>query len=423
MSLVIEKFGGSSVATIERIRAVADRILRTREEGHDVVAVVSAMQGETNRLIELAREAGGRNSLRETDVVISTGEQISMALLSMILHSRGCDAVSLNGSQVPIVTDGVYGKARILNVGQSRISREIGNGKVVIVAGFQGVTEGGDVTTLGRGGSDTTAVALAAGLGASECRIYTDVDGVFTADPRIVHDAKVLHRITVEEMLELASSGAKVLQIRAVEFAFKHGVALRVLSSFRDVQGTLITLEETQMEQPLISGIAYNSQEAKLTIRDVPDRPGVASQIFGPIAEAHINVDMIIQNTGDDNNTDLSFTVDRNEYERSCAILDEVVSQIGARDYIAAPNIAKLSVVGVGMRSHSGIATKMFSTLADEGINIQMISTSEIKISVVVDDKYVELGVRALHKAFNLADEVAPIEEAAPQSVLKAPVL
>ena len=419
MALVVEKFGGTSVANIERIRAVADRIIRTRAEGHDVVAVVSAMYGETNRLVELAREANGGGSLRETDVAISTGEQVTIALLAMALHSRGCDAVSFTGAQVPILTDQVFGKARILSVGQSRILSEIGNGKVVVVAGFQGITEDGEITTLGRGGSDTTAVALAAALNALECRIYTDVDGVFTADPRIVHDATVLAHITVEEMLELASSGAKVLQIRAVEFAFKHGITLRVLSSFRDVPGTLITLEEMQMEQPLISGIAYNAQEAKLTLRGVPDRPGVASKVFGPIADANINVDMIIQNIGEDNNTDLSFTVDRSEYERSCEILKEVVRHVGARDFVGAQNIAKLSVVGVGMRSHTGIATKMFSTLADEGINIQMITTSEIKISVIVDDKYVELGVRALHKAFELGNDVQPIEEEAPQDVLK----
>jgi len=416
MSLVVEKYGGSSVASLDRINAVADRILRTREEGHEVVAVVSAMQGETNRLIGLAQEANGGKFLREIDVAISTGEQVAIALLAMVLQSKDCDAVSMTGSQVPIRTDKVFGKARILDIGKDRITKAVQNGKVVVVAGVQGVTHYGEITTLGRGGSDTTAVALAAALDASECRIYTDVDGVFTADPRIVHTAKVLSQITVEEMLELASSGAKVLQIRAVEFAYKHGVILRVLSSFRDVPGTLITLEEMQMEQPLISGVAYNANESKLTLRGVPDRPGVASKIFSPIAEANINVDMIIQNIGNDNNTDVSFTVDRSEYDRCMEILERVVDEVGAKDHVGAPNIAKLSVVGVGMRSHSGIATKMFSVLADEGINIHMISTSEIKISVIVDDKYVELGVRALHKAFELGDEMGPVAEAVPQS-------
>ncbi len=418
MALIVEKFGGTSVANLVRIEAVAERIIKTRREGHDVVVVVSAMGGETNRLVDLAKQAGGGSLLRETDVMISTGEQITIALLAMILQNKGCDAVSYTGAQVPILTDEVYGKARILKVEKTRILSELKNGKVVVVAGFQGVNCRGDITTLGRGGSDTTAVALAAALGALECRIYSDVDGVFTADPRIVQRARILERVTVEEMLELASSGAKVLQIRAVEFAVKHRVTLRVLSSFRDVPGTLITFEESNMEQPKITGIAYNANEAKLTIRGVPDKPGVASKVFGPIAESHINVDMIIQNVGDDNNTDLSFTVDRSEYDRSCKILETVVKEIGARDFVGANDIAKISVVGVGMKSHTGIATTMFSTLANEGINIQMISTSEIKISVIVDDKYMELGVRSLHTAFGLDDETVDIEESAPQQDL-----
>lgn len=420
MPLYVEKFGGTSVANMERINAVADRVMRTRAEGNDVVVVLSAMYGETNRLLALAHEASENPEPSEVDVAISTGEQVSIALLSIILNSRGCKAVSCTGSQIPIVTDSVHGKARILDIDQALIMRHLEDGAVVVVAGFQGVTEEGRVTTLGRGGSDTTAVALAAALGAEECRVYTDVDGIFTADPRIVPEAQVLNQITAEEMLELSSSGAKVLQIRSVEFAFKYDVPLRVLSSFRDVPGTLITVEEPDMEQPLISGITYNIHEAKVTVRGVPDRPGVASKLFGPIADAHINVDMIIQNIGDDNDTDLSFTVDRSEYERSLAILETVKHEIGAKAVVGAQDIAKISVVGVGMRSHAGIATTMFSALAEEGINIQMITTSEIKISVIVDDKYVELGVRALHKAFGLDAGNEPVEQEAPQAELQA---
>jgi len=414
MSLVVEKFGGTSVADVDRINHVADRVLRTKAQGHQVVVVLSAMAGETNHLIGLANEICENAPSRELDMLMSTGEQKTIALLCMALAREGCKAKSYIASQIPILTSGKHGKARVESIEQKKIFADLEQGFVTVVAGFQGITRNQEVTTLGRGGSDTTAVALAAALGADECRIYTDVDGVMTADPKVVPDARVLRHITAEEMLELSSVGAKVLQIRAMEFAHKYKVPLRVLSSFNNVEGTLITSEESSMEQPLITGIAYNANEAKLTIRGVPDRPGIASKVFGPISDAQINVDMIIQNVGSDNNTDLTFTVDRSEYKTSLEILEKINCDIGAEEIAATDDIAKISLVGVGMRSHSGIATKMFSTLADEGINIQMISTSEIKISVIVDEKYVELGVRALHKAFNLDSANTPSAESVP---------
>ncbi len=411
MNIVVEKFGGSSVGTIEKINRVARRVIRTVNDGYQVVVVLSAMEGETNRLIQLAHDISPDPSDREMDVIMSTGEQVSIALLCMALQREGYQAKSYTGMQVPIRTDDVHKKARVEHIDTDTIRSDLESGTIVAIAGFQGVNSSGDITTLGRGGSDTTAVALAAALPASVCRIYTDVDGVMTADPRVVPDARVLERITAEEMLELSSLGAKVLQIRAMEFAHKYNVPVHVLSSFHDVPGTLITSEESEMEQPKIMGVAYNVSEAKLTIRGVPDRPGIASRVFGPIADAQINIDMIIQNVGSDNNTDVTFTVDRSEYQNSLRLINEVLPEIGASEVIAASDIAKISIVGVGMRSHSGIATKMFSVLADEGINIQMISTSEIKISVIIDEKYAELAVRALHAAFGLGEGCQPIEE------------
>ncbi len=416
MSIVVEKFGGTSVGSIDRINQVANRVIRTVNDGHQVIVVLSAMQGETNRLIKLAHDISPEPDRRELDVIMSTGEQVSIALLSMALQREGYRAKSYTGLQIPIRTSAAFGKARVEEIDIERIKQDLASGTILVIAGFQGVCENGDITTLGRGGSDTTAVALAAALSASVCRIYTDVDGVMTADPRVVPEARVLDHITAEEMLELSSLGAKVLQIRAMEFAHKYEVPLHVLSSFHDVPGTMITSKECDMEQPKITGIAFNVNEAKLTIRGVPDRPGIASRVFGPIADAQINVDMIIQNVGIDKNTDLTFTVDRSEYRASLQLLEQLIPEIGAQDIVATDDIAKISLVGVGMRSHSGIATTMFSVLADEGINIQMISTSEIKISVIVEEKYVELGVRALHKAFRLGNDNQPIEESGPQS-------
>ena len=407
MSLIVEKYGGTSVGDISRINAVADKVMVSRQRGDDLVVVVSAMSGETNRLTGMAHEVSDRPPARELDVLLSTGEQVTIALLSMALNARGCKARSCTGSQVHIRTDSVHGKARILDIDDARVRTYLANGNVVVVAGFQGVDENQNITTLGRGGSDTTAVAMAAALKADECRIYTDVDGVYTADPRMVPEARRLDRITIEEMLELASSGSKVLQTRSVEFAGKYKVPLRVLSSFEEGSGTLITYEESTMEQPMISGIAYDSDEAKLTIRGVLDQPGVAYRILGPISDAHINVDLIIQNVSEDGTANVTFTVHKNDYQRALAILNETAIGLNAREVTGDDNIAKISVVGVGMRSHAGIASKMFKSLADEGINIQMISTSEIKISVVVEDKYMELAVRTLHKAFGLETEHA----------------
>ncbi|OGT29449.1 MAG: aspartate kinase [Gammaproteobacteria bacterium RBG_16_51_14] len=409
MSLIVQKYGGTSVGSIDRIMNVADRVIATRKEGHDIVVVVSAMSGETDRLLDLAKEISDRPSGRELDVLLSTGEQVTIALLSMALEKKGFSALSYTGAQVYIRTDSVYNKARIIDIDGARVNKALHEGKIVVVAGFQGSDEHGNITTLGRGGSDTTAVAMAAALKADECQIYTDVDGVYTADPRIVPEARLLTRMTFEEMLELASLGSKVLQIRSVEFARKYNVKLRVLSAFTNNPGTLITAEdEENMEQALISGVTYNRNEAKLTIVGVPDKPGIAFKILGPIADANIEVDMIVQNVGEDNTTDLTFTVNRNDFENALDILKNTAVEMDARDVKGDKRIVKISVVGVGMRSHAGIASEMFKALADEGINIQMISTSEIKISVVVDEKYLELGVRTLHSAFGLENNTSP---------------
>jgi aspartate kinase len=408
MALIVQKYGGTSVGSVERIQNVAARVKRHRDAGDDVVVVVSAMSGETNRLIGLAAEISESPSAREMDVLVSTGEQVTIALLCLALQEIGCDARSYTGAQVHILTDSAHSKARIMDIDHARVCADIKAGRVVVVAGFQGVDEHGDITTLGRGGSDTTAVAMAAALDADECQIFTDVDGVYTTDPRVEPKARKLDRITFEEMLEMASLGSKVLQIRSVEFAGKYNVPLRVLSSFEDGgECTLITLEEDVVEAAKISGIAFNRDEAKLTIRGVPDHPGVAYQILGPIGEANVEVDMIVQNIANDGTTDFTFTLNRSEYKKAMDILNRVSSELGAREVVGDDKIVKISLVGVGMRSHAGIASKMFEALSREGINIQMISTSEIKISVVVDEKYLELGVRTLHDAFDLAGESA----------------
>lgn len=412
MSLIVQKFGGTSVGSIERIGQVAEKVARFRSEGHDVVVVVSAMSGETNRLIALAQAVQEQPVPREMDVLISTGEQVTTALLSMALNKLGVKAKSYNGSQVRILTDNSHTKARIREIDDKRLRAGLEAGYVLVVAGFQGVDEEGNITTLGRGGSDTTAVAIAAALKADECQIYTDVDGVYTTDPRVVDGARRLKQITFEEMLEMASMGSKVLQIRAVEFAGKYQVPLRVLHSFEDGPGTLITLEDaSQMETPTIAGIAFNRDEAKLTILGVPDQPGVAYKILGPVGEANIEVDVIVQNSAEDNTTDFSFTVSRNELASAEKVLQEVADKIGAREIRSDNKIAKVSVVGVGMRSHAGVASQMFAALADVGINIQMITTSEIKISVIIEEKYLELAVRALHSSFELDRE--PTDEGA----------
>ncbi|MGR9053960.1 MAG: aspartate kinase [Gammaproteobacteria bacterium] len=402
MALYVYKFGGTSVGSIERIKAVAERVKQVRKRGDQIVVVVSAMSGETNRLVALAKEIQSAPHNREMDVLLSTGEQVTMSLLSMALHELDCPACSYTGGQVKILTDSSHTKARIISIDDARMRKDLAAGRVVVVAGFQGVDEQDNITTLGRGGSDTTAVALAAALKADECHIYTDVDGVYTTDPRVEPKARRLDKITFEEMLEMASLGSKVLQIRSVEFAGKYNVPLRVLSSFKEGKGTLITYEDEQMEQALISGIAFNRDEAKLTITGVPDLPGVAYKILGPIADANIEVDMIIQNIAGDAMTDFTFTVHRNDYVRARSILDTVCAEMGAKKVSGDDSIVKISIVGVGMRSHAGIASTMFKALAQENINIRMISTSEIKISVVVDEKYLELAVRALHSAFEL---------------------
>jgi len=408
--LIVQKYGGTSMGSVERIREVARRVARFAAEGHQLVVVPSAMAGETNRLLGLARELNPDPSPRELDVVASTGEQVSIGLLAIALQQLGLKARSYTGFQVRILTDDAHTKARILSIDDGNIRKDIAEGNVVVVAGFQGIDEHGNITTLGRGGSDTTGVALAAALKADECQIYTDVDGVYTTDPRIVPEARRLDRITFEEMLELASLGSKVLQIRAVEFAGKYQVKLRVLSSFTDVSstdmGTLITFEEENMEQAIISGIAFNRDEAKISVLGVPDRPGIAFAILDPIAKANIDVDMIIQNASTEGMTDFSFTVHRNEYKRAVQILESTVKPaIAAKGVAGDERIAKVSLVGIGMRTHAGIASKMFGALAAEGINIQMISTSEIKTSVVVDEKYLELAVRVLHRTFELEKE------------------
>jgi len=406
MALIVQKYGGTSVGSVERIQNVAQKVIATQKQGHQVVVVVSAMSGETNRLVELANGTAKKQDARELDVLLSTGEQVTIALLAMALIDQGCKARSYTGHQVHIRTDSAHNKARILDIDRARVQKDLDEGYIVVVAGFQGQDEHGNITTLGRGGSDTTAVAMAAALKADECQIYTDVDGVYTTDPRVVSAARRLNRITFEEMLEMASLGSKVLQIRSVEFAGKYNVPLRVLSSFEDGPGTLITYEEENMEQALISGIAFNRDEAKLTILGVPDQPGVAFRILGPIGKANIEVDMIIQNVGADATTDFTFTIHRNDYKKALDILKSVAEELGAREVSGDNAIVKISLVGVGMRSHAGIASTMFEALANEGINIRMISTSEIKISVVVDEKYLELGVRALHSAFGLEQAV-----------------
>ncbi|HQT69183.1 MAG TPA: aspartate kinase [Thiobacillus sp.] len=404
MALIVQKYGGTSVANVERIRAVAERVAKFKMLGHQVVVVLSAMSGETNRLINLAKQIQATPDPRELDMMVSTGEQVTIALLAMALKDLGLKAKSYTGAQVRILTDDAFTKARILSIDESRMRADLDSGHVIVVAGFQGVDEAGNITTLGRGGSDTTGVALAAALKADECQIYTDVDGVYTTDPRIVPDARRLKTITFEEMLEMASLGSKVLQIRSVEFAGKYKVKLRVLSSFQDEgDGTLITFEENDsMEQPVISGIAFNRDEAKITVVGVPDHPGIAYQILGPVADANIDVDMIVQNVGHANTTDFTFTVHRNDFAKAMDIVKTTATGIGAREVSGDDKIAKVSIVGVGMRSHVGVARKMFETLSKENINLQMISTSEIKISVVVEDKYMELAVRALHQAFEL---------------------
>ncbi len=415
MSLIVQKYGGTSMGSPERIREVARRVARFAREGHQLVVVPSAMAGETNRLLGLAKEINPEASARELDVIASTGEQVSIGLLAIALQAQGLKAKSYTGWQVPIITDAAYTKARILSIEEENIRGDLLDGNIVIVAGFQGLDDDNNITTLGRGGSDTTGVALAAALKADECQIYTDVDGVYTTDPRIVPEARRLDRVTFEEMLELASLGSKVLQIRSVEFAGKYKVKLRVLSSFTDVNstdmGTLITFEEDEnMEQAIISGIAFNRDEAKISVLGVPDRPGIAYGILNPIAEANIDVDMIIQNASTQGLTDFSFTVHRNEYKRAMEILQSKVQPaISARGIVGDERIAKVSLVGIGMRTHAGIASRMFGALAAEGINIQMISTSEIKTSVVVDEKYMELAVRVLHKTFEL--DKPPAEE------------
>ncbi|SHG01430.1 aspartate kinase [Microbulbifer donghaiensis] len=407
MSLFVQKYGGTSVGSIERIEAVADKVAAFRAKGHEMVVVLSAMSGETNRLIDLAYQIQEKPDPRELDVLVSTGEQVTIALLSMALKKRGYDACSYTGGQVKILTDNAHTKARIQRIDVERMRRDLDTGKVVVVAGFQGVDDEGNITTLGRGGSDTTGVALAAALDATECQIYTDVDGVYTTDPRVVDSARRLDRITFEEMLEMASLGSKVLQIRAVEFAGKYKVPLRVLSTFEEGEGTLISLDEedNEMEQPVVSGIAFNRDEAKLTIRGVPDTPGVACRILAPIGAENIEVDVIVQNISSvDGTTDFTFTVHRNDLGKAREVLERVAAELGAREVVTDDKIAKVSIVGVGMRSHANVASRMFSALGEDNINIQMITTSEIKISVIIDERYLELAVRALHSEFELSE-------------------
>jgi len=411
MALYVQKYGGTSVGSVERIQQVADKVKGFRDQGHDIVVVVSAMSGETNRLISMANEMQDKPSLREMDVLVSTGEQVTIALLCMALSERQCPARSYTGGQVKIQTDSSHTKARIQNIDVDNMRRDLSGGRVVVVAGFQGVDDEGNITTLGRGGSDTTGVALAAALKADECQIYTDVDGVYTTDPRVVDNARRLNEITFEEMLEMASLGSKVLQIRAVEFAGKYNVPLRVLHSFKEGPGTLITTEsEDTMEQPVISGIAFNRDEAKLTITGVPDVPGVASKILGPISDSNVEVDMILQNVSAEGLTDFTFTVHRNDYDQAFETIKTIAKSLNAKGAIGSEKIAKVSIVGVGMRSHAGVASRMFESLANENINIQMISTSEIKVSVVIDEKYLELAVRALHSTFEM-DQPQTVEE------------
>ena len=406
MALIVQKYGGTSVGDVERIQGVARRVARYKEAGHDVVVVVSAMSGETNRLMAMGQQIGGDKPLpRELDVLLSSGEQVTIALLSMALMQLGVSAKSLLGDQVAVHTDSAFGKARIERIDTRTLRVDLDQGLVLVVAGFQGVNGDGDITTLGRGGSDTSAVALAAALHADECEICTDVDGVYTADPRIIKDARRLDQVTFEEMLELASLGSKVLHPRSVEFAGRYKVPLRVLSTFQEGPGTLITMEMDNMEQAIVSGIAHALDEAKITVAGVPDIPGVASKILGPIGRKNIEVDMILQNTGADGLTDFTFTVKRQDFAEALATLENMAKEFSAREISGDDAIAKVSIVGVGMRSHAGVATRMFDALAAENINIQMISTSEIKISVVVAERYMELAVRALHAEFELHDQ------------------
>lgn len=407
MSLLVQKYGGTSVGSIERIEQVAEKVAGFRAQGHDMVVVLSAMSGETNRLIGLAQQIQDTPDPRELDVLVSTGEQVTIALLSMALKKRGVDARSYTGGQVRILTDNAHTKARIQSIDEENMRADLKAGRVVVVAGFQGVDENGNITTLGRGGSDTTGVALAAALKADECQIYTDVDGVYTTDPRVCERARRLEKITFEEMLEMASQGSKVLQIRSVEFAGKYKVPLRVLHSFKEGPGTLITLDEedSTMEQPIVSGIAFNRDEAKVTVAGVPDTPGVAAKILAPIGAANIEVDVIVQNVSADGTTDLTFTVHKNDMSKAVAVLETVAKEIGAREVRSDDKVAKVSIVGVGMRSHAGVASSMFTALAEDRINIQMITTSEIKISVIIDERYLELAVRSLHTAFGLDAE------------------
>ena len=418
MALIVHKYGGTSMGSTERIRNVAKRVAKWVRAGHQLVVVPSAMSGETNRILGLAKELSDRASPRELDMIASTGEQVSVGLLAIALQAEGLQAVSYAGWQVPIKTDSSFTKARIESIDDVRVRKDLAEGKVVVITGFQGVDAAGNITTLGRGGSDTSAVAVAAALKADECLIYTDVDGVYTTDPRVVPEARRLHAISFEEMLEMASLGSKVLQIRSVEFAGKYRVPLRVLSSFTpwdiDLQeeaksGTLISFEEDEkMEQAVVSGIAFNRDEAKITVVGVPDTPGIAYQILGKVADANIDVDVIIQNVSHDGRTDFSFTVHRNDYQRTLELLREQVQPaLSAREIVGDPKICKVSIVGIGMRSHAGIASTMFQTLSQESINIQMITTSEIKTSVVIDEKYMELAVRSLHKAFGLEEAKA----------------
>lgn len=402
MALVVQKYGGTSMGSIERIRNVARRVAKTFDDGNDVIVVVSAMAGETNKLVALANEMCEFPSEREYDVLVSTGEQVSISLLSMCLLSMGYKAKSYCGFQIPMRTDNVHAKARIAHIEDKNVREDLKNGVIVVVAGFQGIDDNGNITTLGRGGSDTSAVAVAAGLKADVCEIFTDVDGIYTTDPRIVPEASKMDKISYDEMLEMASLGSKVLQIRSVEFAKKYGVVVHVRSSFNDNPGTLVTKEDADMETVLVSGITYNKDEAKISLLRVPDKPGIASQLFKPLSDANITVDMIIQNVSHDGLTDMTFTVPKTDYKKALQIVEEIAKAIGAAGVKGDEQIAKVSIVGVGMRSHSGVASKMFETLSAEGVNIEMISTSEIKVSCVISLKYTELAVRVLHQAFGL---------------------
>ncbi len=410
MALVVQKYGGTSMGSIERIRNVARRVIKTYDAGNDMMVIVSAMSGETNKLVALANEMCEFPDNREYDVLVAAGEQVSIALLAMCLKSMGYKAKSYHGWQIPIITDSVYSKARIEEIDDKKVRADLNEGTIVIVAGFQGVDREGSVTTLGRGGSDTSAVAMAAALKADVCEIFTDVDGVYTTDPNICEDARKIEKVSYDEMLELASLGAKVLQIRSVEFAKKYNVDIHVRSSFNENQGTMVTKEDKDMEAVLVSGIAYDKNEAKIAVMRVPDKPGIAAKILSPLSDANISVDMIVQNVSEDSYTDFTFTVTKADFKKALAITKESAKEVEAKEVFTDESISKVSVVGVGMRSHAGVATKMFQALAKEGINIQMISTSEIKVSVVVDAKYTELAVRVLHDAFDLAGSKAVLE-------------